>query len=49
MIRLITVGVCALILAGCTAEAPADTKTNAPATSSVATDTQAKFELGKPI
>ena len=57
MIRLITTGVCALILAGCTAERPADaggTKQPAaggtePAASSVATDTSAKFELGKGI
>ena len=58
MIRLITTGVCALILAGCTAEQPADaggTEQPAgaggtePAASSVATDTSAKFELGKGI
>ena len=50
MIRLITVGVCALFLAGCGAEAKtADEGGKTPAVTEATTDTSAKFELGKPI
>jgi len=59
MIRLITAGACALLLAGCTADAktggnaPANktpaNKTPANNTPAVAADAMAKFELGKDI
>lgn len=50
MIRLITVGVCALLLAGCGAEPKSGNEGgNTPAANEVTTDTSAKFELGKDI
>jgi PBP1b-binding outer membrane lipoprotein LpoB len=54
MIRLITVGVCALLLAGCSAESKSgeeggNTPTTKEATKEATTSTSAKFELGKDI
>jgi len=50
MIRLITAGACALFLAGCGAEPTTGGEGgNTPAANEVATDTSAKFELGKDI
>lgn len=58
MIRLITVGVCALLLAGCSAESksgeeggntPTTNEATKEATKEATTSTSAKFELGKDI
>lgn len=50
MIRLITVGVCALLLAGCSAEPKSGEEGgNTPTTNEATTSTSAKFELGKDI
>tara|TARA_R110002072_G_scaffold269796_2_gene429122 strand:+ start:36246 stop:36404 length:159 start_codon:yes stop_codon:yes gene_type:complete len=52
MIRFLTAGAFALLLAGCTADAKTDGKGgNTPNANEVkvATDASSKFELGKPI
>lgn len=50
MIRLITAGACALFLAGCGAEPTTGGEGgNTPAANEVATDSSAKFELGKDL
>ncbi len=50
MFRLITVGVCALLLAGCSAEPKSGEEGGGTPTTNEATNaTSAKFELGKDI
>lgn len=49
MIRLIAAGACALFLIGCSAEPAGNTGGQSTPALSVATDTSAKFELGKDI
>lgn len=49
MLRLIAAGACALFLIGCSAEPAGDTGGKQAPALSVATDSSAKFELGKDI
>ena len=49
MIKLIATGACALFLIGCSGEPAKTGNETPPAKTAAATDTSAKFELGKDI
>ena len=49
MTRLITLGACALFLIGCSAEPAQEGGQQNPPALSIASDTSAKFELGKNV